>query len=112
MQSIKFVILAIALLSPLVTIARGSSGETTMPDHGSNNHVLPPGDPPKIMVGEVEDVLLIPWTILLPARIDTDDTDATLSALDARNLAVENNVADFTLGNVLSSLLGPKLPAV
>ncbi len=66
-----------------------------MPDDGSDSHVLPPGDASKILVGEVEDVLLIPWTILLPARIDTG---ATLSALDARNLTVENNVADFTLG--------------
>ncbi len=66
-----------------------------MPEDGSDNHVLPSEDPSKILVGEVEDVLLIPWTILLPARIDTG---ATLSALDARHLTVENNVADFTLG--------------
>src|SRR3972149_8208757 len=50
----------------------------------------------KIMIGEVEDVVLVPWGISLPARIDTG---ADMSALDARNVTVRNNVADFTLGN-------------
>ncbi len=64
-------------------------------DDGLDNRVLAPEDHAKILVGEVEDVLLVPWTILLPARIDTG---ATLSALDARNVTIENNIADFTLG--------------
>ncbi len=97
MQNIRFVSLAIALflLPPVITIARGSSSELTTSDDDSGTHRLPPDDHTKILVGEVEDILLVPWTILLPARVDTG---ATLSALDARNLTVENNVADFTLG--------------
>ncbi|MBI2999361.1 MAG: ATP-dependent zinc protease [Deltaproteobacteria bacterium] len=50
----------------------------------------------KIMIGEVEDVVLVPWGISLPARIDTG---AEMSALDARNVTVRNNLADFKLGN-------------
>jgi len=55
----------------------------------------PGGESQKVMIGEVEDVILVPWTISLPARIDTG---ATMSALDARNVTVRNNVADFRLG--------------
>ncbi len=97
MHNITSVSLALALflLVPLTTTARGSSREPTTSDDSLDNHVLPPEDHSKILIGEVEDVLLVPWTILLPARIDTG---ATLSALDARNLTVENNIADFTLG--------------
>ena len=97
MQNITSVSLALALflLVSLTTTARASSHEPTTSDDGIDNHVLPPEGHPKILVGEVEDVLLVPWTILLPARIDTG---ATLSALDARNVTIENNVADFTLG--------------
>lgn len=53
-------------------------------------------EPQKIMIGEVEDVILFPWGISLPARIDTG---AGMSALDARNVSVRNNLADFTLGS-------------
>jgi hypothetical protein len=96
MQNITFVGLAVVLLvtAPL-TNATGSPREATASDDGLENHVLTPDDHKKIMVGEVEDVLLLPWTISLPARIDTG---ATLSALDARNLVIQNNVAEFTLG--------------
>ncbi len=96
MQKLTSVALALALFlsPPLTIIARGSSGESTTSDDGLNNPILPPENSSKILVGEIEDVLLIPWTILLPARIDTG---ATISALDARKLTVENNVADFTL---------------
>jgi hypothetical protein len=49
----------------------------------------------KIVVGEVEDVILLPWGIKLPARIDTG---AALSSLDARDLKVEDGFAMFKLG--------------
>jgi hypothetical protein len=55
----------------------------------------------KIMIGEVEDVTLVPWGITLPARVDTG---ATISALDARNVTVQNNLADFKLGNQYGDL--------
>lgn len=48
----------------------------------------------KIPIGEVEDVILIPWGVRLPARIDTG---AATSSLDARDLAVKNNMAEFRL---------------
>jgi hypothetical protein len=48
----------------------------------------------KITIGEVEDVILMPWGVRLPARIDTG---ATTSSLDARGLKVKNNVAEFKL---------------
>ena len=49
----------------------------------------------KIVVGEVEDVILLPWGIKLAARIDTG---AALSSLDARELKVEDGFAKFKLG--------------
>ena len=48
----------------------------------------------KIIVGEVEDVILLPWRIKLPARIDTG---AATSSLDARDLKVEGGFAEFKL---------------
>ena len=48
----------------------------------------------KITIGEVEEVLLLPWRVKLPARIDTG---ASISSLDARELKVKNNVAEFRL---------------
>ncbi len=48
----------------------------------------------KIVVGEVEDVILLPWGVKLPARIDTG---ASLSSLDARELRVEGGYAEFKL---------------
>jgi hypothetical protein len=64
----------------------------------SQRPVIPspsPAEPQKLTIGEVEDVLLVPWAVTLPARIDTG---ATLSSLDARNISVRNNVAEFNLG--------------
>jgi hypothetical protein len=52
-------------------------------------------DSKKITIGEIEDITLVPWSITLPARIDTG---ATISSLDARDVSVSNNIADFTLG--------------
>jgi hypothetical protein len=48
----------------------------------------------KITIGEVEDVILIPWGVRLAARIDTG---AATSSLDARDLTVKNNMAAFSL---------------
>lgn len=48
----------------------------------------------KITVGEVEEVVLMPWRVKLPARIDTG---AAKSSLDARELKVKNNMAEFKL---------------
>jgi hypothetical protein len=48
----------------------------------------------KFKIGQVEDVVLIPWRVRLPARIDTG---AVTSSLDARELKVKNNMADFKL---------------
>jgi hypothetical protein len=48
----------------------------------------------KITIGEVEDVVLMPWGVKVPARIDTG---AATSSLDARELKVKNNIAEFRL---------------
>ncbi len=48
----------------------------------------------KITIGEVEEVILIPWGVRLPARIDTG---AATSSLDARELKVKDNMAEFKL---------------
>lgn len=48
----------------------------------------------KITIGEVEEVILMPWGVRLPARIDTG---AATSSLDARELKVKNNMAEFKL---------------
>lgn len=48
----------------------------------------------KIVVGEVEDVILLPWGIKLPARVDTG---AAMSSLDARDLKVKDGFAEFKL---------------
>ena len=50
----------------------------------------------KITIGEVEEVILMPWGVRLPARIDTG---ADTSSLDARDLKVKNNIAEFRLPN-------------
>jgi hypothetical protein len=55
----------------------------------------------KITIGEVEDVILMPWGVRLPARIDTG---ATRSSLDARELKVQNNIAEFKLPKKYSNL--------
>ena len=55
----------------------------------------PQNETGKITVGVVEDVILNPWGVSFAARIDTG---ADLSSLDARDLVVRNNVAEFNLG--------------
>ena len=48
----------------------------------------------KITLGVAEDVLLLPWGVKMPARIDTG---AATTSLDARELSVEGNMANFKL---------------
>jgi len=48
----------------------------------------------KITVGAVEEVILLPWGIRLPARIDTG---AAKSSLDARGLTIRDGIAAFEL---------------
>jgi hypothetical protein len=55
----------------------------------------------KITIGEVEDVLLMPWGVRLPTRIDTG---AATSSLDARDLKVKDNMAEFKLPKKFGNL--------
>ena len=55
----------------------------------------------KTIVGEVEDVILLPWGIKLPARIDTG---ASTSSLDARDLKVKDGFAEFNLSKKYGGL--------
>jgi len=48
----------------------------------------------KITIGGVEDVILLPWGVGLPARIDTG---AAKSSLDARELKVQGDMVEFKL---------------
>lgn len=50
--------------------------------------------PRKITLGTVEDVILLPWGVRLPARIDTG---AAKSALYAQDLGINDNMAEFRL---------------
>jgi len=62
-------------------------------------------DRTKILIGAVEEVVLFPWGVKLPARIDTG---AGMTSLDVRDLTVKNRIAQFRLpekyGNTLISL--------
>jgi len=48
----------------------------------------------KITIGLVEDIILLPWGIKLPARIDTG---AARSSLDARDLILKGKFVEFRL---------------
>ena len=48
----------------------------------------------KVTIGTVEDVILLPWKVKLPARIDTG---AAKSSLDARELKVHEDWVEFRL---------------
>ena len=48
----------------------------------------------KTPVGTVENVILLPWGIKLPARIDTGASKSSLGALD---LKVDGEIAEFKL---------------
>jgi hypothetical protein len=62
----------------------------------------------KITVGQVEEVILLPWRVKLPARIDTG---AATSSLDARDLKVKDNVVEFKLPKKYSGIL-LRLPVI
>ncbi len=55
---------------------------------------LPVNAKEKIRIGTVENVVLLPWGVELPARIDTG---AATSSLDARNLTIKGQTAEFNL---------------
>jgi hypothetical protein len=55
----------------------------------------------RISIGLVEDVILLPWGVRMPARIDTG---AATSSLDARDVTVKDNMADFRLPNKYGGL--------
>jgi hypothetical protein len=48
----------------------------------------------KVTIGTVEEVLLLPWRVKLPARVDTG---AAKSSLDARELRVLEDRVEFKL---------------
>ncbi len=48
----------------------------------------------KVTIGTIEDVVLLPWRVKLPARIDTG---AAKSSLDAQELKVHGDTAEFRL---------------
>jgi hypothetical protein len=48
----------------------------------------------KVIIGAVENVILLPWGVKLPARIDTG---AAKSSLDAQELKVQDNMVEFKL---------------
>lgn len=72
----------LVLIIPLLLVGGASAGE-------------------KMTIGEVEDVVLMPWGVRLPARIDTG---AATSSLDARELNVKSNIAEFKLPKKYGSL--------
>jgi hypothetical protein len=48
----------------------------------------------KVTVGLVEEVVLLPWKVRIPARIDTG---AAISSLDARDITIRGKTAEFSL---------------
>jgi hypothetical protein len=51
-------------------------------------------DKGKVIIGAVEKVVIMPWSIELPARIDSG---AARTSLDARNLKIQGEEAVFSL---------------
>ncbi|MCX5802400.1 MAG: RimK/LysX family protein, partial [Proteobacteria bacterium] len=56
----------------------------------------------KVTIGAIEEVILLPWGVRLPARIDTG---ASTTSLDARGLKIQNNIAEFRLPDMYGGLL-------
>jgi hypothetical protein len=54
-----------------------------------------------VTIGTVEDVILLPWKVKLPARIDTG---AAKSSLDARELKVHEDWVEFKLPRAYGGL--------
>jgi hypothetical protein len=72
----------LVLIIPFLPVGEASAGE-------------------KITIGGVEEVVLMPWGVRLPTRIDTG---AATSSLDARELNVKKNEAEFRLPKKYGSL--------
>jgi len=62
----------------------------------------------KIVIGAVEDIILLPWGIKMPARIDTG---AATTSLDVREITIKNNIVEFKLADKYGGLQ-LKLPIV
>jgi hypothetical protein len=62
----------------------------------------------KIVIGTIEEVILLPWGVRLPARIDTG---AAKTSLDARNLTFEDDMVQFRLPQKYGGLL-MRLPVI
>ena len=56
--------------------------------------VTPAETKEKIQIGAVENVVLLPWGVTMPARIDTG---AATSSLDARDITIKGNTVEFNL---------------
>jgi hypothetical protein len=82
----SFVVLLLLLFLPASVLAESERDQA----HDSKNT-----DSGKIVLGEVEEVTVLPWQISLPARIDTG---AEISSIDARDVSIRNNSAEFKLG--------------
>lgn len=52
------------------------------------------GEQKKITIGCVEEIVLVPWEVRLPARVDTG---AATCSLDARDIAVKGDTVEFRL---------------
>lgn len=93
----KFGFVNFAWLFILLALSAASGPNVARAQVAQDERVLKlsPVKATKITVGVVEDVVLSPWNVSFPARIDTG---ADFSSLDAREIVVRNNVADFTLG--------------
>jgi hypothetical protein len=88
-QSVGLILLLVLTGLFLLAPEKGSAGE-------------------KITIGEIEDVILLPWRVKLPARIDTG---AARSSLDARELRVKKNMAEFRLPEKYGGML-LRLPVI
>ena len=61
---------------------------------GIGSGIVPADAKEKIKLGGVENVVLLPWGVSMPARIDTG---AAVSSLDARNITVKGKTVEFYL---------------
>ena len=79
-------------LSALAKVATGAALFAAIVALGAGGALAAPKE--KMRLGAVENVALLPWGVVMPARIDTG---AATSSLDARNLTVKGNRAEFNL---------------
>ena len=89
--SVKFLTLTVLLAAPYVIQTDLIQAQVEKAQSFNSPQV----ESARITVGIVEDVILSPWGVVFPARIDTG---ADLSSLDARGIVVRNNIAAFKLG--------------